>query len=170
MKAQAAENGTPCEIPSSDITNPKIGCMHCILCGYNSIASCASRTLRCASRPVWTERKWPQLTWHCLFFFCCCWWAEGVQSIFTFAVCMSVCVVVCVSAWLQMFWWSPFSGGSFPFTIGRIEHGFNVRPDLCACDNNVNPRKYLGQIYTDSLVHDPAALKLLVDVIGEVSS
>lgn len=23
-------------------------------------------------------------------------------------------------------------GGSFPATIGRIEHGFNVRPDLCA--------------------------------------
>ena len=29
-------------------------------------------------------------------------------------------------------------GGSFPFTIGRIEHGFNVRPDLCAIDNDVN--------------------------------
>jgi aminocarboxymuconate-semialdehyde decarboxylase len=26
-------------------------------------------------------------------------------------------------------------GGSFPLTIGRIEHGFNVRPDLCAIDN-----------------------------------
>ena len=26
-------------------------------------------------------------------------------------------------------------GGSFPSTIGRIEHGFNVRPDLCAKDN-----------------------------------
>jgi aminocarboxymuconate-semialdehyde decarboxylase len=23
-------------------------------------------------------------------------------------------------------------GGSFPITVGRIEHGFNVRPDLCA--------------------------------------
>lgn len=31
-------------------------------------------------------------------------------------------------------------GGAFPFTIGRIEHGFNVRPDLCAVENNVNPR------------------------------
>jgi len=58
-------------------------------------------------------------------------------------------------------------GGAFPFTIGRIEHGFNVRPDLCATENDVNPRKYLGQIYTDSLVHDEKALKLLVDVIGK---
>ncbi|XP_013402157.1 2-amino-3-carboxymuconate-6-semialdehyde decarboxylase, partial [Lingula anatina] len=58
-------------------------------------------------------------------------------------------------------------GGAFPYTIGRIEHGFNVRPDLCATENSVNPRKYLGQIYTDSLCHDPLALKLLVDVMGK---
>lgn len=58
-------------------------------------------------------------------------------------------------------------GGSFPFTIGRIEHGFNVRPDLCAIDNNVNPREYLGKFWIDSLVHDPKALNYIVDVIGE---
>lgn len=62
-----------------------------------------------------------------------------------------------------------FSGGSFPFTIGRIEHGHRVRPDLCAIDNKISPRKYLGSFYTDSLVHDPVALKLLIDVIGKVS-
>lgn len=58
-------------------------------------------------------------------------------------------------------------GGSFPFTIGRIEHGHTVRPDLCAVDNNISPRKYLGAFYTDSLVHDPISLKLLIDVIGK---
>ncbi|KAJ8388360.1 hypothetical protein AAFF_G00133860 [Aldrovandia affinis] len=58
-------------------------------------------------------------------------------------------------------------GGSFPYTVGRIEHGFQVRPDLCAVDNKTNPRKYLGSFYTDSLVHDPLALKLLVEVIGK---
>ena len=31
-------------------------------------------------------------------------------------------------------------------------------------------RKYIGQIYTDSLVHDEKALKLLVDTIGQVKS
>lgn len=31
-------------------------------------------------------------------------------------------------------------GGAFPFLIGRVEHGFNVRPDLCAVTNSVNPR------------------------------
>ena len=29
-------------------------------------------------------------------------------------------------------------------------------------------RKYIGQIYTDSLVHDDKALQFLVSVIGEV--
>jgi len=57
-------------------------------------------------------------------------------------------------------------GGSFPATLGRIEHGFNVRPDLCAVDNPNNPRKYLAQMYFDSLVHDAATLQFLVDLTG----
>jgi aminocarboxymuconate-semialdehyde decarboxylase len=57
-------------------------------------------------------------------------------------------------------------GGSFPSTIGRIEHGFNVRPDLCAVDCSINPRDFLSQIYLDSLVHDELALKYLVDLMG----
>jgi aminocarboxymuconate-semialdehyde decarboxylase len=57
-------------------------------------------------------------------------------------------------------------GGAFPATIGRIEHGFNVRPDLCAVDNKVNPRSYLGRFYLDSLVHDPAMLRHLIDLVG----
>lgn len=58
-------------------------------------------------------------------------------------------------------------GGSFPFTLGRIQHGFDVRPDLCAVDNPHPPRRYAGRFYTDSLVHDPHALRLLVDVLGQ---
>ena len=57
-------------------------------------------------------------------------------------------------------------GGSFPATIGRIEHGFNVRPDLVAVDNKENPRKYLKNFYLDSLVHDPVMLDLLVNLMG----
>jgi aminocarboxymuconate-semialdehyde decarboxylase len=57
-------------------------------------------------------------------------------------------------------------GGSFPFTIGRIQHGFDVRPDLCAIDNEVAPREYLGAFWIDALVHDPKALKYVVDVMG----
>src|ERR1043165_8873763 len=57
-------------------------------------------------------------------------------------------------------------GGSFPFTIGRVEHGFDVRPDLCAVDNDVAPREYLGKFWIDALVHDPKALSYAVDVMG----
>ncbi|MGJ8662344.1 MAG: amidohydrolase family protein [Marinicella sp.] len=57
-------------------------------------------------------------------------------------------------------------GGGFPASIGRIEHGFQVRPDLVAVDNPHNPRKYLKQIYLDTLVHDPGVLDLIVDLMG----
>ena len=58
-------------------------------------------------------------------------------------------------------------GGSFPFTLGRIEHGFKVRPDLVAVDNAVNPRKYVGKFWVDSLVHDKKSMEFLIDTIGE---
>jgi len=58
-------------------------------------------------------------------------------------------------------------GGSFPFTIGRIEHGFKVRPDLVAIDNDINPREYIGKFWIDSLVHDPMSMKYIVDLMGE---
>lgn len=63
-------------------------------------------------------------------------------------------------------------GGAFPFTIGRIEHAFHVRPDLVAVDNKNNPRSYLAQggtparFYVDSLVHDADALRLLLKLFG----
>ena len=57
-------------------------------------------------------------------------------------------------------------GGAFPATVGRIEHGFLVRPDLCAVDNAVNPREYLGRIWFDSLVHDAAMLRFLIESAG----
>lgn len=57
-------------------------------------------------------------------------------------------------------------GGSFPATIGRIQHGFEVRPDLCAVDNDVPPRNYLGRFWIDSLVHDPAILEHVTGLFG----
>jgi aminocarboxymuconate-semialdehyde decarboxylase len=58
-------------------------------------------------------------------------------------------------------------GGSFPYTIGRIEHGYAVRPDLVQVHNTVNPRDYLGRFWVDSLVHDPAAFSLLRSSMGD---
>lgn len=56
-------------------------------------------------------------------------------------------------------------GGAFPATIGRIDHGFNVRPDLFT-DNPHSPRRYLNRIYFDSLVHEPAKLDYLINLVG----
>ncbi len=58
-------------------------------------------------------------------------------------------------------------GGAFPFTVGRIEHGFMMRPDLVATRNPVNPRDYLGRFWVDSVTHDPQALRYLLEVMGE---
>jgi aminocarboxymuconate-semialdehyde decarboxylase len=60
-------------------------------------------------------------------------------------------------------------GGAFPATIGRIEHGFNVRPDLVAVDNETNPRDYIGRFYVDSLVHDPNMLDYMLKLMGAES-
>ncbi len=57
-------------------------------------------------------------------------------------------------------------GGSFPFTVGRVQHGFDVRPDLCAIDNDVPPRDYLGHFWIDALVHNEKALRYVVDAMG----
>jgi len=57
-------------------------------------------------------------------------------------------------------------GGSFAGTLGRIQHGFDVRPDLCAVANSKPPTDYAGRFYVDSLVHDPRALDLLIDTVG----
>jgi len=58
-------------------------------------------------------------------------------------------------------------GGSFAGTFGRIEHGFRVRPDLCAKENERAPSEYLGRFFVDSLVHDAHALRELVRLVGE---
>lgn len=57
-------------------------------------------------------------------------------------------------------------GGSFPMTAGRIQHGFDVRPDLCAIDNAVPPKNYIGKFWIDSLVHDPNVLDFVVNLFG----
>jgi len=58
------------------------------------------------------------------------------------------------------------AGGSFLATIGRIEHGFNCRPDLVAIDNPVNPRNYLGKFWVDSITHDPLMLDYVIKLQG----
>lgn len=62
--------------------------------------------------------------------------------------------------------------GAYPSIAGRVQHGFEARPDLCAIDNPRPPHAYLassggpGRFYADSLTHDPGQLRSLIDLIG----
>ncbi len=59
------------------------------------------------------------------------------------------------------------AGGSFVPTLGRIQHGFNCRPDLVALDNSVSPTDYLGRFWVDSATHDPQLFRYILDAVGE---
>lgn len=65
-------------------------------------------------------------------------------------------------------------GGAFCGTIGRIEHGFKVRPDLVATQTQRSPREWLAdatsgrpaRFWVDSLTHDADALRALIRLMG----
>lgn len=57
-------------------------------------------------------------------------------------------------------------GGAFPGILGRIEAGHRARPDLVATMDDRSPRTYLDRIMVDSLVHDPATLGFLLQLLG----
>lgn len=56
-------------------------------------------------------------------------------------------------------------GGSFPGTIGRIDHGFRVRPDLQP-GTKTPPSELVHKVFVDSLVHDEATLKFVIEKMG----
>ena len=58
------------------------------------------------------------------------------------------------------------ASGSFLSTIGRIEHGFNSRPDLVAVDNPKNPREYCGHFWVDCITHDQDMLHYVLKMQG----
>jgi aminocarboxymuconate-semialdehyde decarboxylase len=58
------------------------------------------------------------------------------------------------------------AGGAFPFTLGRISHGWNCRPDLVNVHNVSDPYTYVGKFWVDSITHDRDALRYLVSLLG----
>jgi aminocarboxymuconate-semialdehyde decarboxylase len=57
-------------------------------------------------------------------------------------------------------------GGNFPAILGRLNHGFEVRPDLCQTCTKQRPDAFLRQMYFDSLVHDADMLRYIVNKFG----
>jgi len=56
-------------------------------------------------------------------------------------------------------------GGFLPYQIGRLDHGFRVRPALRARLPKP-PSAYLANVYCDSLVHNDIALRFLLERVG----
>lgn len=77
-------------------------------------------------------------------------------------------LIIAFLFYLKLNWRIIFSGGSFPYTLGRLEHGYHAIPELCAMKCSSSPKSFIGNIYFDSLVHDEKALKFLVETMGEV--
>lgn len=57
-------------------------------------------------------------------------------------------------------------GGFAPYQMGRIDRGAAVRPDLFADRLAKLPSDYLKQIYIDTVLHDPGALRYAIDYFG----
>ncbi len=59
-------------------------------------------------------------------------------------------------------------GGAFASTLGRVEHGWHVRPDLCQKHTTWSPKEHLSRkrVWVDSLVHEPMALQEIVRTYG----
>ena len=58
-------------------------------------------------------------------------------------------------------------GGSWPAIAGRLQHGFDSRPDLVAVANPHPPSRYHGRFFLDSLTHDPDQLRQLLSLVGD---
>jgi aminocarboxymuconate-semialdehyde decarboxylase len=55
-------------------------------------------------------------------------------------------------------------GGYFPFQAGRLRHARTVRPELS--DSPVDPWAYRGQVCVDTITHDTAALRYVIERMG----
>jgi aminocarboxymuconate-semialdehyde decarboxylase len=56
-------------------------------------------------------------------------------------------------------------GGSFPYQLGRLDHGYRARPELRARLPHP-PSHYLSNLYADSLIHDGRSLRFLIERFG----
>lgn len=58
----------------------------------------------------------------------------------------------------------PHAGGALPFLIGRLQHGWTVRPELAHMEKG--PEAYLRRFYYDTVAHSDDALAYLIAKVG----
>lgn len=56
-------------------------------------------------------------------------------------------------------------GGYFPFAVGRLDHGFDVRPEPKTASRP--PSQYLSRFHYDVVVYDPELLRMVKERVGE---
>lgn len=64
----------------------------------------------------------------------------------------------------------PHGGGMIPYQVGRLDHHARVYGAVDKLESegfSGDLHGYLGQLYFDTVVHEPASLKLLIGVMGE---
>lgn len=57
------------------------------------------------------------------------------------------------------------AGGFLPFQVGRLDHGFQVRPETRSRIER-QPSSYLRRFYMDTITHASLPLRFLVDLMG----
>jgi aminocarboxymuconate-semialdehyde decarboxylase len=58
-------------------------------------------------------------------------------------------------------------GGGFPFWLGRADNAWHRRGDVVRGRSAHPPSHYTDRFFVDTVVFDPAALRLLVETMGE---
>ncbi len=58
----------------------------------------------------------------------------------------------------------PHAGGAFPYLVGRLNHGWKVRPECCHLEQE--PLAYLRRFYYDTISHMDDALGYLIGLVG----
>lgn len=92
-------------------------------------------------------------------------WLVGMPAETSLAMC-SVIMGGVLDRYPNLRFCFAHGGGSFPGTLARIKHGFEVRPDLCQTRTTQPPDAYLDRVFVDSILHDHRTLDFVIDVMG----
>jgi aminocarboxymuconate-semialdehyde decarboxylase len=60
----------------------------------------------------------------------------------------------------------PHGGGALPILIGRIDHGWKVRPELQNLHLQQSPSAYLQRFNYDTIVHSQAIMQFIIQEVG----
>ena len=57
-------------------------------------------------------------------------------------------------------------GGFLPYQIGRMQRGWEARPEIVAANLGTAPTDVIRKLFFDTVLHEPAAIRYLVDSVG----